>query len=162
MKALAITAALLVGIGSLALAKAAAEAPGRTQFATRIVITEMRNGKAVVLAEPHLLTIEGQEGASLSGGEVPTNVNPIETLSFGLSARVKVRELPDGKLRVSIYAGQSNLDERAGQLGGASESVVVREQGVHCVRTIAAGEKIELELDAGRKVTATIQPVVAR
>ena len=59
-------------------------------------------------------------------------------------------------MRVSMYAGQSELDAQG------ESNFTVRESGVHCVRTVKPGEKIELDLGSGRKVTVSVVPVAAK
>ena len=154
MKAIGLCAVLLLAVCTLALARAAAVAPAIKQFTTAFVLTSMKDGKRIELARPNLLTNDGQEGAFVSGGEVPVDADAKDVLSFGIKAQIKVRELAPDKLRVLMYAGHSELDAQG------DSNFSIREQGVRCVRTVKPGEKIEIDLDEGRHVAVTVNPVV--
>ena len=154
MKTFGLCGILFVVMGALLLARAAAAPPATKQFTTSFVLTGIKDGKPTVLAEPTLMTHEGQEGTFVSGGEVPVDTDAKEILSFGLTARIKVRQLAADKLRVSMYAGHGELDPQA------DSNFLIRERGVHCVRTVKPGEKIELDLGEGRRVAVTVRPVV--
>src|SRR5439155_6981286 len=125
------------------------------QFTSSFVLTALKDGKRTVLASPNLITNDGQEGTFFSGGEVPVDAHAkeVQSLSFGIKAQIKVRQLAADKLRVSMYAGHSELD------AGAESDFLIREQGVHCVRTVKPGEKIEIDLGEGRHVAVTVASV---
>ncbi len=146
----------LVAIGLMALRLAAAGAPSAPKaFLTTIVMTEVRDGRQVIVAEPNVTTRDGEEGTFLAGGEA-VDAETKRYIPHGIQARVKVREIVPGKLRLSLYAGLGDLDAQG------ESSFLVREWGVHCVRTLAPGEKIEIDLGPDRKVTVTIRPVSAK
>ncbi len=154
MKTLGFYAMLFLVLGTLALAPGANDAPAAKQFTTKFVLTTLKDGKRASLATPTLVTNEGQEGTFLVGNEVPVDADGKESLSYGITARVKVRQLAPDKLRVSLYAGHSELDGQAGS------NFVIREQGAHCVRTVKPGETIEFDLGGGRTAAVSVNPTV--
>lgn len=154
MKTLGLGAVLLVTV--CALVRAAAVAPAGNQFTTAFVLTAMEDGKRIVVAEPTLVTDEGQEGEFFSGEDAPVDKDGKESLPFGITARIKVYQETHDRLRVSMYASQSDLDMRA------PSSFLIRERGVHCVRTVKPGEKVEIDLGEGRTAAFTVSLTAKR
>jgi RNA polymerase sigma factor (sigma-70 family) len=73
------------------------------------------HGKAMVLAEPRFLTVEGQEASIRSGGEVAVpgdEPGEAETVPFGFTVRVKVKRLGDGRLRLEAALERSQVEEQ--------------------------------------------------
>jgi Flp pilus assembly secretin CpaC len=151
--------ALVAAAGLVAPKVFAAPASAPTQFSTAVVMTELKDGQPVVVAQPHLITNEGQEGSFLAGGEAPVGDGTNDVVPFGVQARVKVRQIAATQLRVSLHASHSNLDTQGG--AGGTGNFVIREIGVRCVKTIKPGEKIEVDLGDGRTMVATVKPVSA-
>jgi hypothetical protein len=147
--------AVIVSLVGLALigphsAVSANPAAAAKQFAAKLVISQTKEGKTKVIAEPTLIALEGQDAAYLSGGEVPVDPAHGEFLEFGTKARVRVREIAPNRLRVAIYAGQSDVEPLK------DGDVIIRETGVHYVKTVAPGERFEIELGTDRKAVVTI------
>ena len=157
MRILAFCAVLSLAIGSFATdLQSAPEAvpakPAAKQFVAKFVVSETVGGKRKIVAEPTIIANDGQEATFLSGGEVPVGDGTNDALTFGLRTRIKVHEVASDKLRVSMYAGQSDLERGEGDF-------LIRESGVHCVRTVKPGETIELAIGAGWKAAVTISAV---
>ena len=129
-------------------------APAAKQFAAKFVISQTKDGKTKVIAEPTLIALEGTEATYLAGGEVPVDPAHGEFLQFGTQARLRVREIAANRLRVSIYAGQSDVEPVK-----PDGDVIIRESGVHYVKTVTPGEKFEIELGSDRKAVVTVSRV---
>ncbi len=101
-----------------------------------------------------LIVAEDKEGSFLSGGTIP--VDPSTTIDFGLSMKVKVHVTAADKLHVMCTAGQSEIDPNH------KDDIVVRETSVHCVKTIAPGGTVDLDLGNDRTASFTVTPVEAK
>lgn len=147
---------LLIVIGLLAVRLRACGAPAAPKaFLTTIVMTQVKDGHTTVVAEPNVTTYDSQEATVLAGGEA-VDPETKQNIPHGIQARVRVRELAPDKLRLSMHVSVGDLDAQD------DSSFVIREWGVHCVRTLAPGEKIEIDLDADRKVIVSVMPVTAK
>jgi Flp pilus assembly secretin CpaC len=126
-----------------------------TQFLARFVMTGPKDGKPTVLAQPMLITTDGQEADFLAGGEVPVDVGGAEPEHFscGVGARLKVHTLAPDRLRVSVRFRFSDLDAQH------QGDVVIRESAVRCVKSVRPGEPFEVDLGGGRKVKTTVNAI---
>jgi protein involved in polysaccharide export with SLBB domain len=100
------------------------------------------HGKAKVLGEPRLLTVEGREATYQAGGEatVPGDEpGQVESLAFGTIVRVKVKRLGDGRLRLDAVLEQSQVEERARKGWRRRRSIV------EATQRVKLGEEIKLE-----------------
>jgi Flp pilus assembly secretin CpaC len=120
------------------------------EFGARMVMTEMRNGKPVVWAEPTLVARDGQRASFLAGGEVPVDLGKIEYIEFGTRADITVHEIAAGRLSVCAWFNVSTLDT------STPGSIVIPESGVRIIKTINPGDFLEADLPGGRHVKVTV------
>jgi RNA polymerase sigma factor (sigma-70 family) len=105
------------------------------------------HGKGKVLGEPRLLTLEGREAAFHTGGDVAVPADEAGTTEFlpvGLTVRVKVRQLQDGRLRVDASLERSE-GEASGEAGWR-----LRRSLVEAVERVKLGEEVKLVEKDGR------------
>jgi RNA polymerase sigma factor (sigma-70 family) len=101
-----------------------------------------RHGKAKVLAQPRLQTLEGRESVFQSGGDVVVPADErgmIEYLPVGLTVRVKVARLKDGRLRLDAALEWSE-GEVSGKAGWRMRRFVVE-----AIERVKLGEEVKLE-----------------
>jgi hypothetical protein len=119
-----------------------------------------RDGKGKVLAQPQLLLLEGQEGRFLSGGQVARTElsggeallrgagteGRVEFIDSGLSVRVTVVGLDEGRLRLQTTLERSEVD-RADETGTQVSGNFVRSTAV-----VKLGDAVKLveKDDAGK------------
>lgn len=143
--------------GGAPAAAAAAAAPTGKLYSTRMVMTELHDGKTRTYAEPVLVARDGQPASYLAGGEVPINLGKTEYIEFGTKATITIHEMAPDQLRVCAYLSVSNLDT------STPGSIVIPETGMHLIKTIKPGESIDADLPGGngRHVKVTIKPHLA-
>lgn len=120
-----------------------------------LIISEFRDGQWTIVAQPTVAVPDGMEGTLQAGGEA-MDAETQRRIPYGIQARIRVREIEAGKLRLSMHVSQGTLDETE------DSSFVIREWSLHCVRTIAPGEQVEFELGSDRKVAVRLSPVNPR
>jgi uncharacterized protein (TIGR03067 family) len=99
------------------------------------------DGKGKVLAQPLLLVQEGKEDKIFSGGQMAVSGdkdNAVEFLDFGVSVRVKVMGLNDGRVRLETVVERTEVDTTD------QKNVLVRGRSVRSIARIKLGEAIKL------------------
>lgn len=136
---------------------AAADPPAEARtYMVQITFGQERDGRQAVIAQPTVVAADGEEASYVSGGEVQFDPETKQRVPYGIRARVRVRELEDGRLRVSLQAAVGDLEEQR------EGDALIREWAVRCVRTVAPAETIEIEFADDRKVAVIVRPVTRR
>jgi RNA polymerase sigma factor (sigma-70 family) len=102
------------------------------------------HGKAVVLGEPRLLTVEGQVATYQSGGQVPVpgdEPGHVAFLEVGLAVRVKVKRLGDGRLRVDTALERSRVEDSGKKNWRRQRSLVEATERVQLGEAVKLVEK---------------------
>jgi RNA polymerase sigma factor (sigma-70 family) len=96
-----------------------------------------KEGKGKVLAEPKLITLEGQEGTFLSGGNLAVLGGELD---FGLLFRVKVFSLGDGWVRLETLLEKSEADQSDKNITQVSGKII------RSIARVKLGETVKLVL----------------
>jgi RNA polymerase sigma factor (sigma-70 family) len=105
-----------------------------------------KEGKGKLLAAPTLLVVEGEEAYFFSGGEVaiPGDPTGTDSLAFGVSVRIKVKEVGDRRMRLETVLERTALNPNAHK-GTETHGSIIRS-----VAIVKLGETITLrEMDDG-------------
>jgi uncharacterized protein (TIGR03067 family) len=99
------------------------------------------DGKGKVLAQPAVVVLEGKESTVWSGGAValpPDKDHVVEFVEFGVSVRVKVIGLNDGRVRLETALERAEVDTRD------QKGVLLRGNIVRAIARVKLGEAVKL------------------
>jgi Flp pilus assembly secretin CpaC len=102
------------------------------------------NGTRKILAQPNLVTRDGQEASFLSGGQRPVpgpESQSIEFVDFGLSFRVKVNTMPEDQVRLDASVEVKELKP------DPKERIRVSGRSVRTIEVVKLGKVVRLSLD---------------
>ena len=126
-------------------------------FTANVRLSEMKDGTRTVVSQPTLTTEDGSETGFLAGGQMMADLGHGEAIEFGFGVRLTIHAIAPDRLRVLLYASHGEIDPAVAQEPAAARCGRVRESGVHCVRDVAPGEPITVDLDGGRRVEMTVR-----